>query len=254
VLAKKGLPLDGTAPTIITGYGGFNLSETPAFSAVAAMWAEMGGVYAVPSLRGGGEFGEAWHTAGMQDKKQNVFDDFTGAAQYLMANKYTKPEKLSIQGGSNGGLLVGAALTQHPELYQAVICRFPLLDMVRYHNFFVARFWVPEYGSSADPAQFKTLYAYSPYQHVKEGVKYPAVYMVSGDGDTRVAPLHARKMTAMLQARTAGGPVLLHYDVQEGHSGGGTAVTKRVDDATDELLFLAWQLNMTPEVSGISKK
>jgi prolyl oligopeptidase len=202
---RKGLKLDGARPTLLTGYGGFNVSLTPSFSSQAAFWAESDGVYAVPSLRGGGEFGENWHKAGMLDKKQNVFDDFIGAAEWLIANKYTNTSKLAISGGSNGGLLVGAAMTQRPELFQAVVCSVPLLDMIRYQDFLVARFWVPEYGSSEDPEQFKYLLKYSPYQNVKMGVKYPAVLFVTGDGDTRVAPLHARKMTALLQAATVGG-------------------------------------------------
>src|SRR5262249_15892159 len=157
----KGLKLDGNRPTYLTAYGGFNVSLTPNFSAVAALWAEIGGVFALPNLRGGGEFGEEWHRAGMLDKKQNVFDHFIAAAEWLIANKYTNSSKLAIQGGSNGGLLVGAAMTQRPELYQAVICAVPLLDMIRYQNFLVARFWVPEYGSSEDPEQFKYILKYS---------------------------------------------------------------------------------------------
>ncbi|MFQ5753780.1 MAG: prolyl oligopeptidase family protein, partial [bacterium] len=171
----KGLKLDGNNPTYLTGYGGFNISLTPRFSSTAALWVEMGGVFAQPNLRGGGEFGEQWHEAGMLANKQNVFDDFVAAAEWLVKEKYTRPSKLAIAGGSNGGLLVGAALTQRPELFKAVVCRYPLLDMVRYHNFLVARFWTPEYGSSENPEQFKYLLAYSPYQNVKPGTKYPAV-------------------------------------------------------------------------------
>jgi prolyl oligopeptidase len=244
LLYKKGLKLDGTAPVYLTGYGGFNISLTPAFSAVAVLWAENGGIFAQPNLRGGGEFGEKWHQAGMLAKKQNVFDDFIGAAEWLIRNKYTNPSRLAIAGGSNGGLLVGAALTQRPDLFRAVICSFPLLDMIRYQRFLVARFWVPEYGSSEDANQFKTLYAYSPYQHVKPGVKYPAVMLVSGDFDTRVAPLHARKMAALLQADTGSGrPVLLHYDTKSGHSR-GLPIGKQIDDTVDSLSFLYWQLGV----------
>jgi prolyl oligopeptidase len=244
LLYKKGLKLDGTNPVYLTGYGGFNVSLTPAFSPLAMLWAGNGGVFAQPNLRGGGEFGESWHKAGMLAKKQNVFDDFIGAAEWLMANKYTSPAKLAIAGGSNGGLLVGAALTQRPDLFRAVVCSFPLLDMIRYQKFLVARFWVPEYGSSEDPNQFKTLYAYSPYHHVKRGVKYPAVMFISGDFDTRVAPLHARKMAALLQASTGSGlPVLLHYDTKSGHSR-GLPIGKQIDDAVDSLSFLYWQLGV----------
>ncbi len=241
---RKDLKLDGSNPTLLTGYGGFNLSRTPAFSALATVWVEKGGVYALANLRGGGEFGEDWHRAGMLEKKQNVFDDFIAAAEYLIQTKYTSPNRLAIQGGSNGGLLVGAALTQRPELFQAVICSVPLLDMVRYHKFLVARFWVPEYGSSDDPKQFPFIYAYSPYQRVKQGVHYPAVMFVSGDSDTRVDPLHARKMCALLQASTASDrPVLLHYDTKGGHSG-GKPVSRQVEDAVDELSFLFGQLGV----------
>ncbi len=217
---RKDMKLDGSNPTLLTGYGGFNLSRTPAYSALAAVWVEKGGIFALANLRGGGEFGEEWHRAGMLEKKQNVFDDFIAAAEYLIHNKYTNPRRLAIQGRSNGGLLVGAALTQRPDLFQAVICGYPLLDMVRYHKFLIARFWVPEYGSADDPKQFPYIYAYSPYHHVKQGVHYPAVMFVTGDADTRVAPLHARKMAALLQASTASDrPILLHYDVKGGHSG-----------------------------------
>jgi prolyl oligopeptidase len=242
---KKGLKLDGRNPTLLTGYGGFRVSSTPNFSSRAAVWVEGGGVYALANLRGGGEFGEAWHKAGMLDKKQNVFDDFIGAAEWLIQNKYTRPEKLCISGGSNGGLLVGAALTQRPELFGAVVCSVPLLDMLRYQNFLVARFWVPEYGSAENADQFKFISAYSPYQHVKKGVKYPAVLFITGDSDTRVDPLHARKMCALVQASTASDrPVLLHYDTKAGHSG-GKPVSKQIDDLTQELTFMAWQLGVT---------
>jgi prolyl oligopeptidase len=242
---RKRVQRDGTNPTLLTGYGGFNLSRTPAFSASAAVWVEHGGVYALPNLRGGGEFGEAWHEAGMLEKKQNVFDDFIAAAEWLIAHKYTNPSRLAISGGSNGGLLVGAAMTQRPDLFRAVVCAVPLLDMIRYHKFLVARFWVPEYGSSEDPEQFRNLLAYSPYHHVRQGTKYPAVLFVSGDSDTRVAPLHARKMAALLQAATGSDrPVLLHYDTKSGHAG-GKPINKVIDDATDELSFLLWQLGVT---------
>ncbi len=246
LLQRKGLELDGARPVLLTGYGGFNISETPRFSPQAVVWAESGGVFALPNLRGGGEFGEAWHKAGMLGKKQNVFDDFTAAAEWLIRNHYTNPSKLAIEGRSNGGLLVGAALTERPDLFQAVVCGYPLLDMLRYQKFLVAKWWVPEYGSSDDARQFKYLYAYSPYHHVKKGVKYPAVLFVTGDADTRVAPLHARKMTALLQASTASDrPILLRYDTEAGHSA-GLPVSKRIDDATDELSFLFWQLAIKP--------
>jgi prolyl oligopeptidase len=243
---RKRLKLDGANPTLLTGYGGFNSSETPFFSATAALWMEHGGVFAVPNLRGGGEFGEAWHRAGMLGKKQNVFDDFIAAAEWLIQNHYTSPSKLAIEGASNGGLLVGAALTQRPDLFRAVACGYPLLDMLRYQKFLVAQFWVPEYGSADDPEQFKVLYAYSPYHDVKPGTKYPAVILFSGDADTRVAPLHARKMTALLQtANGSGRPVLLRYETKAGHSRGGLPVTMQIEEQTDVLGFLLWQLNVS---------
>ncbi len=244
VAYRKGLEMDGNRPVLLTGYGGFNVSETPNYSARAAFWIERGGVYASANLRGGAEFGEAWHRAGMLDKKQNVFDDFIGAAEYLIANKYTAPARLAIIGGSNGGLLMGTAFTQRPDLFGAVVCAVPLLDMVRYHMFKVAKWWTPEYGSSEDEKQFQYIYKYSPYHHVKAGEKYPAILFVTGDSDTRVDPLHARKMTALMQASTGSRkPVLLHYDTEAGHSA-GLPVTKRIDDETDMMSFLMWQLGM----------
>jgi prolyl oligopeptidase len=244
LMYRKGTKLDGNNPTLLTGYGGFNLNQTPYFSAGRALWADRGGVFALPNLRGGGEFGEAWHHAGMLEKKQNVFDDFIAAAEWLVDNHYTQPAKLAILGGSNGGLLVGAALTQRPDLFRAVLCTYPLLDMLRYQNFMEAKYWVSEYGSADNPEQFKYLYAYSPYHHVRPGTKYPAVLFVTGDGDTRVAPLHARKMTALLQAATGSGlPVLLRYDTEAGHSQ-GVSITKAIDEGTDTLEFLYWQLDV----------
>lgn len=242
LLHKKGLVRNGDNPTVLTGYGGFTSTFTPAFSALALAWADAGGVWAVANLRGGGEFGEAWHQAGMRDKKQNVFDDFFAAAEYLVRERYTRPARLGISGGSNGGLLVGAALTQRPELFGAVVCSYPLLDMLRYHLFLVARFWVPEYGSAEDAADFRVLRAYSPYHNVQPGTKFPAVLFVTGDGDTRVAPLHARKMAALLQAANGGDePILLRYHLQAGHSG-GEPIKVRIENAAETLAFLSWQL------------
>jgi prolyl oligopeptidase len=242
---KKGLKPNGKLPVLLYGYGGFTVSLTPRFSSMAAVWAEQGGVYAVANLRGGGEFGEAWHKAGMLDKKQNVFDDFIAAAEWLIKNNYTNPSRLAIQGGSNGGLLVGAALTQRPELYQAVLCEFPDLDMIGYYRFKNNN--PPallEYGNASDPAQFKFLYAYSPYQRVKPGTKYPAVLLTTGDADTRVPPLQARKMTARLQAATTSGrPVFLLYDTKAGHAG-GKPLSKVIEDMSLEIAFLFWQLGM----------
>lgn len=239
---RKGLKLDGSDPVLMTGYGGFDISMTPWFSATAVTWAEQGGVFVEVNLRGGGEFGEEWHKAGMLEKKQNVFDDFIAAAEWLVQKHYTNPHKIAIEGGSNGGLLVGAVITQRPDLFRAAICAYPLLDMLRYDKFLVARFWVPEYGSASNAAQFKYLYAYSPYQHVTRGTKYPAVIFLTGDSDTRVDPLHARKMTALMQWATGSDhPILLRYDTTGGHSG-GRSVTKQIDQTTDGLIFLYWQL------------
>jgi prolyl oligopeptidase len=241
---SRDLRRNGQNPTLLTGYGGFNVSLTPAYSAMAALWVRTGGVFALANLRGGGEFGEAWHEAGMRDKKQNVFDDFIAAAEWLIREGYTRPERLAITGRSNGGLLVGAALTQRPDLFRAVVCGYPLLDMVRYHRFLVARYWVSEYGSSDDPEQFKYLLAYSPYHNVKPGTHYPAVLFVTGDADTRVDPLHARKMTALLQwANASDRPILLRYDTKAGHVG-ALPVRQQIEDLTDELLFLLWQLDV----------
>jgi prolyl oligopeptidase len=244
VVHRKGLEKDGRTPTLLTGYGGFGVNRTPRFSESSAAWLKLGGVLAVANLRGGGELGEAWHRAGMLDVKQNTFDDFIAAAEWLVEQGYTQPEKLGIIGGSNGGLLVGAAMVQRPDLFGAVVCQYPLLDMLRYHQFLVARFWVPEYGSAEDPEQFEFLRAYSPYHNVEQGTDYPAVLFITGDGDTRVAPLHARKMTALVQDATGSDePVLLRYHTKAGHTG-AKPVSQEIEDAVDLLAFLTWQLGL----------
>ena len=238
IAGKKGLPRNGKTPLLMTGYGGFNVSITPAWNAMYAWWLEQGGWFAVPNLRGGGEYGEEWHKAGMFQKKQNVFDDFFGATRYLIDQKYTDPAHFAIWGRSNGGLLMGAAMTQHPELYGAIVCGYPLLDMLRYQNFEFGRLWTTEYGSADNAADYKYLRAYSPYQNVKQGAKYPAIMFFSGDNDTRVDPLHARKMTAEMQAATGSDrPILLHYSLKGGHSN-GVSVTQQIQDYTDILSFL----------------
>jgi len=243
---KKGLKLDGANPVLLTGYGGFDVSETPFYWPLALLWVEHGGILADVNLRGGGEFGEAWHHAGMFEKKQTVFDDFFSAAEFLIAQKYTSTSKLAITGGSNGGLLMGAAITQRPELFRAVVCSYPLLDMLRYQKFLEGPYWVPEYGSAENPDQFKYLYGYSPYHRVVDGAKYPAALFVTGDGDTRVAPLHARKMAARLQAASGSNhPILLLYDTKSGHSG-GRPIKKTIEEYTDVLSFLFWQLDVPP--------
>jgi prolyl oligopeptidase len=223
---------------LLSGYGGFNVSLTPFFEPFLLLWLERGGVYALANLRGGGEYGEAWHEAGMLDRKQNVFDDLIAAAEWLKNNGYTRREKLAIQGGSNGGLLVGAVLTQRPDLMGAVVCEVPVADMLRYHLFTVGRYWIPEYGSSEDPKQFAFLYRYSPYHNVKDGTAYPATLVTTADTDDRVAPGLAKKFAARLQAATSGeAPILVRVETKAGH-GGGKPVSKRIDEQADIYTFL----------------
>jgi prolyl oligopeptidase len=250
IVGKKGIERNGKNPTLLTGYGGFNVSLTPAFSRGSYLWMEHGGIYAVANLRGGSEFGEDWHRAGMLEKKQNVFDDFIAAGEYLIAQKYTDKDHLAIQGGSNGGLLMGAMITQRPDLFRAVVCAVPLLDMLRYQNFQIAKLWIPEYGSAEDAKQFDWLYAYSPYHHVKAGQEYPAILFMTGDTDTRVDPMHAKKMAALMQAEAKNGasqqrPILLRIETKAGH-GQGKPVAKQIEESTDVYSFLFWQLGVTP--------
>jgi prolyl oligopeptidase len=238
IAGQKGLKMDGTERLLMTGYGGFNLNMTPYWNPAFAWWLQQGGWFALPNLRGGGEYGETWHEAGMFDKKQNVFDDWFAAAEYLIANKYTSPQHFAITGRSNGGLLMGASITQRPELFSAVWCGYPLLDMLRYQKFKVGYYWTTEYGSAENAKQFPYLLKYSPYQNVKPDTKYPAVMLFTGDSDTRVDPLHARKMTPLLQsASTSGRPILLHYSLSGGHSA-GVSVDQQVQDDADQLTFL----------------
>jgi prolyl oligopeptidase len=250
IFHKKGLPLNGKNPALLTGYGGFNVSLTPSFVGGRYLWLEHGGVYAVANLRGGAEFGEDWHRAGMLEKKQNVFDDFISAAEFLISAKITDQDHLAIQGGSNGGLLMGAMITQRPDLFRAVLCQVPLLDMLRYQNFQIAKLWVPEYGSADDPRQFEWLYAYSPYHRVKPGTQYPAIMFMTADTDTRVDPMHAKKMAARMQAEAANGqshdrPILLRIETKAGH-GAGKPVAKQIEEGTDIYSFLFWQLGVKP--------
>ncbi len=236
---------DAPRPTILYGYGGFGISPVPVFDPVIVAWVRAGGAYAVANLRGGGEEGEQWHRAGMLGAKQNVFDDFEAAARWLVANQVTDAGTLAIRGGSNGGLLVAAAMTQHPEEFAAVVCSKPLLDMVRYEHFGLGATWAGEYGSAGDPDELGWLLSYSPYHHVRPGVGYPAVLFTVFDGDTRVDPLHARKMTAALQYASAGpGPVLLRRESDVGHA--GRAVSRAVNLVADELAFLGAQLGLAP--------
>ncbi len=246
LVVRKGLKLTGHNPVLLTAYGGFNVSLTPEFSKTIFPWLDHDGIFAMANLRGGSEFGEDWHRAGMLDRKQNVFDDFIAAAEYLQKDGYTDRQHLAIRGGSNGGLLMGAAVTQRPDLFRAVICQVPLLDMLRYQNFQIAKLWIPEYGSSDDPKQFQWLYAYSPYHHVKKGTDYPAILFLTADSDTRVDPMHAKKMTALLQTDNRGpNPVLLRIEPKAGH-GVGKPISKLVEEWTDIYSFLFWQLGMAP--------
>ncbi len=235
---RKDIEKDGRRPVLLTGYGGFNISLTPAFDPASFVLLERGGMVAVANLRGGGEYGEAWHQAGMFERKQNVFDDFLAAAEWLIANGYTTPAKLAIEGGSNGGLLTGAALVQRPELFGAVICRVPVADMLRYHRFTVGAFWVSEYGSADDPAQFPYLYRYSPYHNVQDGVAYPPALVMTADTDDRVFPGMAMKFAARLQEADADDtPILLRVEMKAGH-GAGKPVSKMIEEDADIFAFL----------------
>ena len=240
----------GNDPAVLlTGYGGFNISRTPVYSSAAAVWAEAGGVYVVANLRGGAEYGERWHRAGMLANKQNVFDDFAGAAEALIARGWAAPARLGILGGSNGGLLVGAAITQRPELFGAAVCAVPLLDMLRYDRFLIARFWIAEYGSADDPAAFRWLRAYSPYHNVRDGTACPPVLFTTAVGDSRVDPSHARKMTALLQWLQRSDPdavSLIRVDDDAGH-GVGKPLDKQAADLADQLAFLGWRLGLRIE-------
>jgi prolyl oligopeptidase len=244
VVHKEGIERDGNNPTLLYGYGGFDVSQRPRFSTGALTWLEAGGVYCVANLRGGGEYGREWHEAGMRENKQNVFDDFIAAAEWLIAEGFTRPGRLAIQGGSNGGLLVGAVTVQRPELFAAVDCGVPLLDMVTYHRHGLANIWAEEYGSSDDPEQFAYLHAYSPYHNVEDGVAYPAFLVTGSENDARVDPLHARKMAARLQAANAGGgPIFCLIRDASGH-GGGTTITTQIDQYAGERAFLMHYLGM----------
>ncbi len=244
ILHRRDLSPQGKCPVVLTGYGGFNIARTPEYNAAVLPWLEAGGVYALACLRGGSEYGEDWHRAGMRENKQNVFDDFIAAAEFLIEAGYTSPRHLGIYGRSNGGLLVGAAMTQRPDLFRAVVCGVPLLDMVRYHRFLIAKLWIPEYGSPEKPEELRWLYAYSPYHRVRPGERYPAVYLFTAESDTRVDPMHARKMAAALQFASASGlPVLLHVEQKAGH-GAGKPLSKVIQEQADIWAFLAWQLDL----------
>jgi prolyl oligopeptidase len=242
---KKGIKLEGNNPTLLYGYGGFNASITPSFSVSSLIWMEMGGVYAIPNIRGGGEYGEDWHQAGMKLKKQNVFDDFIAAAEWLIANKYTKSEKLAISGGSNGGLLVGACITQRPDLFGAALPAVGVMDMVRFHKFTIGWAWTSEYGTPENPEEFKALYAYSPLHNLKPGTSYPATMITTADHDDRVVPAHSFKFAAALQAAHAGDePVLIRIETKAGH-GAGKPTAKIIEEAADKWAFLVRALDIS---------
>lgn len=246
VVHRKDMPRDGSTPVILYGYGGFGVSNTPQFWSIIYPWLEAGGAFAVANLRGGGEYGEEWHRAGMRDKKQNVFDDFIAGSEYLIRKGYTNPDRLAIFGASNGGLLIGAAITQRPDLFRAAVCGIPLLDMVRYHKFGSIKTAIPEYGSADDEGQFKTLLAYSPYHHVNSGIPYPAVLFLSMDSDDRVDPMHARKMVAALQnASISDQPIFLRTQKNAGHLG-TDKVRDYVEQNADLLAFLISRLDTHP--------
>ncbi len=241
---KKGIKLDGQNPTLLYAYGGFDISLTPFFSVPNLVWLEMGGIYAQPNLRGGGEYGEEWHQAGMKLKKQNVFDDFIAAAEWLIANKYTSTPKLAIRGGSNGGLLIGACVTQRPDLFGATLPEVGVMDMLRFHKFTIGWAWVSDYGSSDNPEEFKALYAYSPLHNLKPGTKYPPTLIATSDHDDRVVPGHSFKFAATMQADQSGpAPILIRIEVKAGH-GAGKSITKLIDETADTWAFLAHNLNM----------
>ncbi|MDH3746065.1 MAG: prolyl oligopeptidase family serine peptidase, partial [Acidobacteriota bacterium] len=241
---RKGLELDGNNPTLLYGYGGFNIPMAPNFSIARLAWMEMGGIFVQANLRGGGEYGADWHKDGTKLHKQNVFDDFISAAEWLIANKYTRKEQLGIQGGSNGGLLVGAAMTQRPDLFGAALPRVGVMDMLRFHKFTAGRFWVDDYGSADDPAEFEALYAYSPYHNLKKGTEYPPTLVTTADTDDRVVPGHSFKFASALQwAHKGDNPVLIRIETRAGH-GAGTPTKKRIEQITDEWAFLAANLGL----------
>ena len=244
ITAKKGLKRTGENPVLLYGYGGFNISLSPSFSVSNLVWLEMGGLYAVANLRGGGEYGESWHQAGIKTAKQTVFDDFISAAEWLIAEKYTKSEKLAIAGGSNGGLLVGACITQRPDLFGAALPAVGVMDMLRFNQFTIGWAWESDYGSPQDEAEFKALYAYSPLHNLKAGTAYPPTMITTADHDDRVVPAHSFKFAAALQAAHAGeNPVLIRIETKAGH-GAGKPTTKQIEEATDKWAFVAHNLGL----------
>ncbi|HRO74099.1 MAG TPA: prolyl oligopeptidase family serine peptidase, partial [Saprospiraceae bacterium] len=248
---KKGIKLDGTNPTILYGYGGFNISLTPSFSIPNAVWIEQGGIYAVPNLRGGGEYGKSWHDAGTKMRKQNVFDDFIAAAEYLIANKYTSSGNLAVSGGSNGGLLVGAVMTQRPDLFKVALPAVGVLDMLRYHTFTAGAGWAYDYGTADDSKEmYAYLKRYSPVHNVRSGVAYPATLVTTADHDDRVVPAHSYKFIAELQKKQSGtNPVLIRIDKSAGH-GAGKPTSKLIEEAADRYCFALYNMGKTYNYSS----
>jgi prolyl oligopeptidase len=246
IVYKKGMALNGKNPTLLYGYGGFNISTTPGFSPTRLGLLEQGFVYASANMRGGGEYGEKWHQGGIKLKKQNVFDDFIAAAEYLIVNSYTSPKMLAIQGGSNGGLLVGAVINQRPELFRVAIPQVGVMDMLRYHKFTIGWNWKPDYGSSDDEEEFKAIYKYSPLHNIKEGVDYPATMVTTADHDDRVVPAHSFKYAATLQELYKGeNPVLIRIQTRSGH--GASSTTKAIEETADIYSFIFYNLGVTPK-------
>jgi prolyl oligopeptidase len=246
---RKGLKLDGNNPTLLYAYGGFNIVQSPTFSASRLALLEQGFVYASANLRGGGEYGETWHQQGMKLKKQNVFDDFIAASEWLIANKYTSPARLAVQGGSNGGLLIGAVINQRPELFRVAIPQVGVMDMLRFHKFTIGWNWIADYGSSDNADEFKALYAYSPLHNIKAGVKYPATLITTADHDDRVVPAHSFKYAATLQeSASRENPVLIRIDTKSGH--GASSLTKQLETTADIYTFIVYNMGLTPTRTG----
>jgi len=245
IVHKKGLKLDGNNPTILYGYGGFNVNIAPSFSTFRLAELEQGVVYASANIRGGGEYGEKWHTAGTKLQKQNVFDDFIAAAEYLIKNRYTSPQKLAVEGGSNGGLLVGAVIDQRPELFRAAVAQAGVLDMLRFHKFTIGSAWISDYGSSDNEEEFKALYRYSPVHNVRPGVKYPATLITTADHDDRVVPAHSFKFAATLQEKAGTeNPILIRIETKSGH--GPSSTTKALEITADVDAFVFHNLGVDP--------
>jgi len=248
IISKKGVKLDGNNVTLLYAYGGFNINLTPAFSATLLPFLNAGGVYAQANLRGGGEYGEKWHKAGMLLNKQNVFDDFIAAGEYLIAQKYTSKDRLAIRGGSNGGLLIGAVINQRPDLFRVAIPQVGVMDMLRFHKFTIGWNWIADYGSSEkDAANFKNLYAYSPLHNIKEGINYPATLVTTADHDDRVVPAHSFKYMATLQEKYKGSnPVLIRIDTNSGH--GASNTKKNIETIADIYSFIFYNIGVEPKL------